>query len=168
MDPVIYESGGGGKRGAILADWETPDRIVARLEPMHEDDVDFDADLGHDDGGETIDLAGIKAIPVSALKVLVRYLVPARGRSRWRHGQIRLAILAHALDLDGIGGQSFEALSKELNCSRSLLSLRSLELIDGLGIDKLRNGKVRKSRDTYRSSAIATHKRLGHKMKVEA
>ncbi len=120
------------------------------------------------DGGETIDLAGIKAIPVSALKVLVRYLVPARGRSRWRHGQIRLAILAHALDLDGIGGQSFEALSKELNCSRSLLSLRSLELIDGLGINKLRNGKARESRDTYRSSAIATHKRLGHKMKVKA
>jgi hypothetical protein len=71
------------------------------------------------------------------------------------------------IDQDGIGRLSFEDLSKELSCTRAILSYHSLKMIDALGIDKLRNGKPRRTREIYRQSAIRSHIARGHHMTQE-
>lgn len=154
----------------VSVDENSPDKLAARREALHPEDRDFDADLAPDDGGEDVDLAGIKNIPRAALALLVRWLIPPNApgaRKKWRVAQIRLALLAHLLDLDGIGSKSFEELGQELGCTRALLSLYSLRMIDGLAIDKTRNGKCRRSRDVYRQSATEAHRRQGHRMKQD-
>jgi hypothetical protein len=152
---------------AVGLDKNTPDRILARKEALHPDDEDFDHDLGPEDGGEVIDFGAIKSVPRDALKILLRFLIPAHSpfaRKRWRSMQLRTVILAHMIDLDGLGQKSFQQLGDELGCSRALLSLLSLRLIDGLGIDKCRNGKSRSSRQVFRKSATEAHRRAGHTM----
>ena len=148
-------------------DCNSPDRLLAKSEAWHPEDDGTDADLGPEDPGENIDLAGIKSIPRDALRTLLRFLVPTNSVSevkRWRMAQLRLALLSHMLDVDGIGSKSFEELGQELGCTRALLSLYSLRMIDGLQIDKCRNGKSRRSREVYRETATAAHRRAGHRM----
>ena len=146
----------------------SPDRILARSEPWHPDDEDTDRHLDPADTAEQIDLAGLRSIPRDALIILLRYIVqPGAAKHRWRQAQIRLAILAHMVNLDGIGGLSYAALAEELGCTRALLSMRSLELIDGLNIEKTRNGKRRSTRETYRRTATEAHARAGHRINVE-
>jgi hypothetical protein len=154
----------------VEVDWQSPDRVAAGKEALHEDDVDFDADLAPYDKGETIDVTGIREIPRDALQRLVLFLIPTNSHpaKRWRIAQLRLAIVAQMVDADGIGTQSFEDLAQELKCTRAILSYHSLKMIDAIGIDKLRNGKPRRTREIYRESAIAVHKRLGHKMTQDA
>lgn len=165
MTPSFYgENASDGHREVISVDLDSPDRIAARREPRHELDGDTDADFDYDDGAN-IDFQSIKSVPPDALKVLVRFLVPAEvKKNRWRQAQIRLAIVAHLVNLDGIGGLSFEKLAQELGCSRALLSLRSLEMLDGFSINKSRNGKGRHTRAVYSASATEAHRRAGHKM----
>ena len=156
--------------GSHLVDVElnSPDRIMARSEPWHEGDKDTCRHLSPADTAEDIDLAGLRSIPREALLILLRYIVqPGAAKHRWRQAQIRLAILAHMVNLDGIGELSFQALGEELGCTRALLSMRSLELIDGLSIDKTRNGKKRSSRETYRKTATKAHTLAGHTMTVD-
>jgi hypothetical protein len=155
---------------ATAADNNSPDRILARSEPMHPTDEDFDHDYAPDHDGETFDAAAIKNIPRDALKVILRFIIPSTSSSqakRWRIAQLRVALLAHMLDIDGIGSKSFEELGQELGCTRALLSLYSLRMIDGLTIDKTRNGKARRSREVYRQSATEAHRRQGHRMKQD-
>jgi hypothetical protein len=145
----------------------SPDRILARSEPWHADDEDTDRNLAPADTAEQIDLAGLRSIPREALLILLRYIVqPGAAKHRWRQAQIRLALLAHMVNLDGIGRLSYAALAGELGCTRALLSMRSLELIDGLKIEKTRNGKRRSTRETYRRTATEAHARAGHRMAV--
>ena len=151
----------------VNTDENTPDRILAQKEPLHETDEDFDHDYAPDHDGETFDAAAIKNIPRDALKVILRFIIPSTSSSqakRWRIAQLRVALLAHMLDIDGIGSKSFEDLGQELGCTRALLSLYSLRMIDGLAIDKTRNGKSRRSREVYRETATAAHRRAGHRM----
>jgi hypothetical protein len=152
---------------AVELDCNSPARILARSEPLHPDDEDFDPDLGPEDPGENIDLAGITSIPRDALRTLLRFLVPnnsVNAQKRWRMMTLRTALLAHMLDIDGIGQKSFEDLGQELGCTRALLSLYSLRMIDGIGIDKTRNGKRREARAVYRKTATEAHRRAGHSM----
>lgn len=138
----------------------SPDRILARSEPWHPDDIDTDRHLDPEDTPGGIDLKGIKDIPPDAILILLRYIVqPGAAKHRWRQAQIRLALLAHMVDLDGIGALSYAALAEELGCTRALLSMRSLELIDGLKIEKTRNGKRRSTRETYSKTATEAHRR---------
>ena len=156
-------------RNLVDVELNSPDRILARSEPWHDDDIDTDRHLAPADTAEQIDLADLRSIPRDALLILLRYIVqPGSAKHRWRQAQIRLAILAHMIDLDGMGALSFAALAEELGCTRALLSMRSLELIDGLKIEKTRNGKRRSTRETYRKTAKEAHARAGHRMAVEA
>lgn len=145
----------------VDVDAMSPDRLVAQKEGWHPSDPsDCDRHLAPADTAEDIDLADLRSIPRDALLILLRYIVqPGAAKHRWRQAQIRLAILAHMVDLDGIGAQSFAALAEELGCTRALLSLRSLELIDGLKIQKTRNGKKRSTRETYSKTATEAHRR---------
>jgi hypothetical protein len=154
----------------VEIDSNTPAVMLARKEPLHPDDGDeWDADLAPDDAGEFIDVDGIKDIPRDALQRLVLFLIPVNSAParRWRISTLRLAIIAQMVDPDGIGKQSFEALAKELGCTRALLSWHSLKMIDSLKIDKLRNGKQRHTRETYRQSAIESHRRQGHRIHTD-
>ncbi len=147
MDPTIYETGGGGKRGAILVDTRDPAEALMEAEE-------------HDDTA-TIDFARVKTVPADALKILIRFLIPPTSKpsKRWRIAQLRLAILAQMTDVDDIGGQSFESLAGELGCTRALLCHHSLRMVDSLGMDKAKLGKRRESRAVYSASATAAHKR---------
>ena len=165
MRTAFFENG-----GAVELDNNSPDRILAKSEPMHPDDEDFDHELAAAEDGENIDLAGIRAIPRDALKTLLMFLIPSNSvsaKKRWRMAQLRLSLLSHMLNVDGIGQKSFEELGQELGCTRALLSLYSLRMIDGLAIDKTRNGKCRRSREVYRQSATEAHRRQGHRMKQD-
>jgi hypothetical protein len=152
----------------VQTDHNTPLHQLAKKEPWHDGDNSTDPQLDPADVAEDIDLAGLRSIPRAALLILLRYIVqPGAAKHRWRQAQIRLAILAHMIDLDGIGGLSYAALAEELGCTRALLSMRSLELIDGLKIEKTRNGKRRSTRETYRRTATEAHARAGHRINVE-
>lgn len=120
------------------------------------------------DTSENIDFAAIKGVPRDALLILLRFLIPQKAsspRKKWRGAQLRLAVLAHFLDLDGLGEKSFKELGEELGCTKALLSLYSLKMIDGLGIEKSRHGKSRQAREAYRQSATEAHRRQGHHIK---
>lgn len=159
-----------GDVGVVQVDWKSPAVLAARKEPLHETDGEaFDAELGPDDDGEFITLGDIEGIPRDALLKLVLWLIPSNSKpcKRWRIGQLRLAIVAHMLDADGIGRESFEVLGKQLGCTRALLSYHSLKMIDALSIQKLRGGKPRRTREVYRQSAIESHRRRGHRIKQD-
>jgi hypothetical protein len=165
MRTAFFENG-----GAVGLDENTPARIMARKEALHPTDEDFDADLAPDDDGETIDLAGIKSIPRDALRTLLRFLVPnnsVSAKKRWRMAQLRVALLAQMLDIDGIGQKSFQQLGDELGCSRALLSLYSLRIVDGLTLNKAPNGKCRASRLVYKKTSTEAHRRAGHRMTAD-
>jgi hypothetical protein len=163
MRTAFFEDG-----NAVGIDTDSPDKIMARSESLHElDGDDWDADLGPCDGDETIEAAGIKNIPRDALRTLLRFLVPNNSvntKKRWRMAQLRVALLSHMLNVDGLGVLSFEELGKELGCTRSLLSLYSLRIVDGLTLNKAPNGKCRASRLVYQKTSKEAHRRQGHKI----
>ncbi len=165
MKTAFFENG-----EAVELDFNSADRILARSEAMHPDDEDFDHDFAPEDDGDTIEAAGIKSIPRDALRTLLRFLVPnnsVSAKKRWRMAQLRLVLLSHMLDIDNIGQKSFEELGTELGCTRALLSFYSLRMIDGIGIDKTRNGKRREAREVYRQTATEAHRRAGHRMTAD-
>ena len=113
------------------------------------------------------DVLALKCIPLDALLVLLRFLIPntpSKGGKRWRMAQLRLVTLSHAAGMQGVGDQSLTQLAKELGCTRSLLSLYSTRLADQLGLNQVRGGKCRSSRETYRQNAISCHTKAGHKI----
>ena len=119
---------------------------------------------------ENIDFKAVQGVPRDALLVLLRFIIPATAispKKRWRRAQLRLAVLAHFLDVDGLGERSFKELGDQLGCTKALLSLYSLRMIDGLGINKTRHGKSKIARQSYRQSAIESHKRQGHIVKAD-
>ena len=143
------------------ADYETPDKILARTEAWHpEDDPHTDHQLDPENIGETFDAAGIKGIPLDALRQLLLFLIPKttdRG-SRWKMATVRLAVVARILGLDD-AGQPLEVLAKQLNVTRSLLSLRQLEIADQFQLGKLRSSRSASARKAYSISATNVHRR---------
>lgn len=139
-------------RHQIPIDWQDPSEQLMAAEEHEPDDGNIDA-------------RGLGKVPGDAILILLRFLIGSQpGKQRWRTAQLRLAVLARAAGLDGIGGLSLEALGAELDCTRANLSLYSVRLIDQLGIAQTRGGKRRATRDTYRQAAIRSHKARGHKM----
>jgi hypothetical protein len=151
----------------VSVEENSPDKLAARREALHPEDIDFDTDLGPENDGERIDFEGIKAVPRDALKTLLMFLIPSNSvseKKRWRMAQLRLALLSHMLNVDGIGSKSFQQLGDELRCSRALLSLYSLRIVDGLSLNKAPNGKCRASRLVYQKTSTEAHRRAGHRI----
>tara|TARA_R110000868_G_scaffold220382_1_gene471592 strand:- start:767 stop:1240 length:474 start_codon:yes stop_codon:yes gene_type:complete len=137
---------------------ETPlDHLMALEEADMEDDaMDTDA-------------SSLAGIPLNALGVILRYLVPPAGTSaRWRTATKRLICLSHAAGLDGIADRSLASIAKELGCTRAALSHHAIRIADELRQEQVRGGKKRSSRETYRKAALKTHRLKGHTMRSDS
>ena len=118
-----------------------------------------------DDDPKGQDILALKSIPPDALLVLLRFIISkTSSRKMWRVAQLKLATLAHAAGMQGVGDKSLADLAKELGCTRSLLSLYSTRLADQLGLSQVRGGKTRSSREAYRQNAIKIHTAAGHQI----
>jgi hypothetical protein len=96
------------------------------------DDEDTDRNLDPEESdNETIDAGGIRGIPRDALGQLLRFLLPVtRKPGRWQMASVRLAVICRILNIDDLGKVPLETLAKQLGVTRSLLSLRQLEVAD--------------------------------------
>ena len=138
----------------------TPDRILARSEPWHAEDIDTDRHLAPDDTGETFDASGIKGIPRDALRQLLLFLLPRTDKpTKFQQAAVRLAVVSRILNIDDMGKLPLETLAKQLGVTRSLLSLRQLEIADGFGLGKLRSSKSAAARKNYKTSATNAHRK---------
>ena len=147
----------------------SPDRILARSEPWHPTDPD-DSDRHLDPqetADETIDAGGIRGIPRDALGQLLRFLLPVTSRpGRWQMASVRLAVVCRILNVDDLGKIPLEQLAKQLGVTRSLLSLRQLEIADQFGLGKLRSSKSAAARKNYSTSATNAHRRAQDRRQV--
>jgi hypothetical protein len=147
-------------RELVDVELNSPDRLLARKEAWHPDDIDTDKNLAFEDDGETFDAAGIKGVPLDALRQLVLFLIPrTANRTKWQMATVRLAIVARILNVDEAGREPLEVLAKQLNVTRSLLSLRQLEIADQFGLGKLRSSRSASARKAYSISATNAHRR---------
>ena len=112
-----------------------------------------------------LDASAITRMEPDSLLVLLRFIVaPGGGRCRWNVSKYRLILLAHLAGLEGVADLSLTELAKQLGCTRGLLSHYSIKIVDELEQAQTRGGKSRASREAYRKSATAAHRRLGHVM----
>lgn len=147
-------------RELVDVELNSPDRLLARKEAWHPDDIDTDKNLAFEDDGETFDAAGIKGVPLDALRQLVLFLIPrTANRTKWQMATVRLAIVARILNIDEAGREPLEVTAKQLGVTRSLLSLRQLEIADQFGLGKLRSSRTASARKAYSISATEAHKR---------
>jgi hypothetical protein len=138
----------------------SPDRILARSEPWHADDDSTDRHLDPEDTEETFDANGIKGIPRDALRQLLLFLIPRTEKpGKWKMAAIRLAVVSRILNVDDLGKLPLETLAKQLGVTRSLLSLRQLEIADQFGLGKLRSSKSAAARKAYSASATTAHRK---------
>ena len=111
-----------------------------------------------------LNIAGIGSIPIDALAIFVRILLPVAGTptnvSYWQGAARRLAGLAHALQIEPVRQCSLKAIADALGCSRALVSLVVCELRD-LGSLDARAGRLATSRENYSSSTKAIWCRRG-------
>ena len=154
------------------ADYETPDKILARTEAWHPEDYPHtDHQLDPEDIGETFDAAGIKGIPLDALRQLLLFLIPKTtdSGSRWKMATVRLAIVARILNIDDYAGRvPLETLAKQIGVTRSLLSLRQLEIADQFQLGKLRSSRSAAARQSYSISATEAHRRAQERRQIES
>jgi hypothetical protein len=154
-----------------LGSWSTnsdkPEPITEQtpLDQLIEAEIQAGLDTDTDDERTDQDVLALKSIPPDGLLVLLRFIIGNTCTiKRWRVSQLKLATLAHAAGMQGIGDQSLTQLAKELGCTRSLLSLYSTRLADQLGLSQVRGGKTRSSREAYRQNAIKIHTAAGHQI----
>lgn len=101
------------------------------------------ADYGHPvdlieplEQDEEIDIEGIGAIPLDAIRVILGCIVPSKpvNSRQWRTATARLSVLCHALDVADLGGDSLTGIAEQIGVSRALLSHRSVALRDYAGM----------------------------------
>ena len=150
---------------------DSPDRQAARKEARHPTDPDdTDRNLDHQEtDDETIDAQGIRGIPKDALGQLLRFLLPVTSKpGRWQMASVRLAVICRILNIDDLGKLPLEQLAKQLGVTRSLLSLRQLEVADQYGLGKLRSSKSAAARKNYSTSATNAHRRAQERREAAA
>jgi hypothetical protein len=127
---------------------------------IHEDLIDPGPIPGEeiDDNDHCMSIEGLGQIPPDALRVLLAILIPKRkisGKTNpraWRVATVRLACLAHAIDLDGIGALPLTQIAEELGVCRATLSYASINLRDGIDLPR-RGGKSDAAREVYAQRA---------------
>lgn len=125
-----------------------------------------DKEEGHRD---YIDAGSIKNIPASALKDLIRFLLPPNltSNARFRGGLVRLAVLAHLADVDDFGGMTLTEIGEGIGMTRAAVSWHHCRILDQLGLGESRSSKSKVAREKYKVSATESHRRQGHTVKAD-
>ena len=111
-----------------------------------------------DDNDACLQVDELGQIPADALRVLLAILIPRRkvgamvNSRAWRVAAVRLAVLAHAIDLDGIGSLPLSQIAEELGVCRATLSYAAINLRDGIDLPR-RGGKSDAARIVYQERA---------------
>jgi hypothetical protein len=130
--------------------------------------MEIESGIDTEDAVADQDVLALKSIPPDALLVLLRFIISkTSSRKRWRVASLKLATLAHAAGMQGVGDKSLTELATELGCTRSLLSLYSTRLADQLGLSQVRGGKTRSCREAYRKNALLSHQKRGNKLSTK-
>jgi hypothetical protein len=115
---------------------------------------------------DTLDLAGLRGIPVDALKTLVLFLLPTDSKptsaSYWPKALKRLCALSYALGVEEVRKFPLSKIAPALGCSRAMLSLLCCELRDFANLDH-RAGKSDEARQTYSTRARAVWNARGRR-----
>jgi hypothetical protein len=105
---------------------------------------------------DTLDLAGLRGIPVDALKTLVLFLLPTDSKptsaSYWPKALKRLCALSYAIGIEEVRKFPLSKIAPALGCSRAMLSLLCCELRDFASLDH-RAGRSDAARETYSTRA---------------
>jgi hypothetical protein len=105
---------------------------------------------------ETLDLAGLRGIPVDALKTLVLFMLPTDTKPTspgyWRQACKRLCALSYAIGIQEVRQHPLSQIAPALGCSRAMLSLLCVELRDFASLDH-RAGRSDAARETYSTRA---------------
>jgi hypothetical protein len=108
------------------------------------------------DTPDTLDLAGLRGIPVDALKTLVLFLLPTDSKptsaSYWPKALKRLCALSYAIGIEEVRKFPLSKIAPALGCSRAMLSLLCCELRDFASLDH-RAGRSDAARETYSTRA---------------
>jgi hypothetical protein len=118
---------------------------------------------------EQLDLAGIRGIPVDALKVFVMFLLPTDMKpttpAYWKQACKRLCALSYAIGIEEVRQHPLSKIALAIPCTRAMLSLLAVELRDFASLDH-RAGRSDAARETYSTRARAVWNRRA-KMKRE-
>jgi hypothetical protein len=105
---------------------------------------------------DTLDLAGLRGIPVDALKVFVMFLLPTDTKPTspgyWRQVTKRAAALAYSLGIEEVRKFPLSKIAPAIPCTRAMLSLLCVELRDFASLDH-RAGRSDAARETYSTRA---------------
>jgi len=107
--------------------------------------------------GQAIDFSEIGAIPKDALTILLRLILPSSNplnAQYWRTVQVRLCIVASALDVHPVGGHPLSDLAKAIGCSRAALSYSAVNLRDFANLGH-RGGRSDAARVAYAEATRA-------------
>jgi hypothetical protein len=119
---------------------------------------------------EQLDLAGLRGIPVDALAIMLRFLLPTDTKPTspgyWRQVTKRAAALAYSLGIEEVRQHPLSRIAPAIPCTRAMLSLLCVELRDFASLDH-RAGRSDAARETYstRARQVWNHRA---KMKREA
>jgi hypothetical protein len=105
---------------------------------------------------DTLDLAGLRGIPVDALRVFVLFLLPSDSKPTspgyWRQVTKRAAALAYSLGIEEVRKFPLSKIAPAIPCTRAMLSLLCVELRDFASLDH-RAGRSDAARETYSTRA---------------
>ncbi len=142
------------------------DRAVDHRTPL--DDL-IEAEEQEDD--DCLDLAGLRGIPVDALKVFVMFLLPPNSKptsaSYWPKVTKRIAALAYALGIEEVRKFPLSKIAPAIPCTRAMLSLLCVELRDFASLD-CRAGRSDASREVYSQRAQAVWNRRGREAREKS
>lgn len=120
---------------------------------------------------DTLDLAGLRGIPVDALKVFVMFLLPPNSKptsaSYWPKVTKRIAALAYALGIEEVRKFPLSKIAPAIPCTRAMLSLLCVELRDFASLD-CRAGRSDASREVYSQRAQAVWNRRGREAREKS
>ena len=105
---------------------------------------------------ERLDLAGLRGVPVDALRVFVLFLLPSDSKPTspgyWRQVTKRAAALAYSLGIEEVRQHPLSRIAPAVPCTRAMLSLLAVELRDFASLDH-RAGRSDAARETYSTRA---------------
>ena len=106
---------------------------------------------------ETLDLGDLSGIPADAVLAILRLILPSTNPLTpqfWRTAQVRLCVIASALNVHPVGGHPLSDLARAIGCTRAALSYASVNLRDFANLGH-RGGRCDAARIAYSEATKA-------------